>query len=98
MSLRYLITRALQILAMGALLAALAHAGGWMAATDRQVSRASLEAYCQGVVTWKVEASRGVAEEQRTGHPDYEQRAEEDCPGMRPALPAITTERQLAQF
>ena len=93
---RQLITTALQILAVAAAGALLIHALGWMAATDRQVERASLEAYCQGVVTWQVEASRGIAAEQRTGHPDYEQRAAEDCPGLRPALPAIT-ERQLAR-
>lgn len=93
---RQLLITAAKILAVGALLAGLVHAGSWMAATDQQVSRASLQAYCQGVVTWEVEASRGVAPEHRTGHPDYEERAAEDCPGMRPALPAIT-ERQLAR-
>lgn len=97
MSLRQLITTALQTLAVAAAGALLIHALGWASATDRQVSRASLEAYCQGVITWQVEASRGIAAEQRTGHPDWRGTAAEDCPGIRPALPAITTERQLAR-
>ncbi len=94
---RLALIRALLILAVAAAGAGIVHALGWMAATDRQVERASLEAYCTGVVTWQVEASRGIAPEHRTGHPDYDERAAEDCPGMRPAGPAITTERQLAQ-
>lgn len=91
--------RALQILAMAAAMVALGHALGWIAKTDRQVEQASLEAYCTGVATWSAELSRGVPLERRTGHPDYDERAAEDCPGMRPAGPAVdlSTKRQLAQ-
>ncbi|APC45924.1 hypothetical protein QHH_12 [Halomonas phage QHHSV-1] len=94
---RIALVRALQVLLCAAALVALFHLTGWLQATDRQVSRASLEAYCTGVAVWSAEASRGIAPERRTGHPDYDERAEEDCPGMRPAGPAITTERQLAR-
>ena len=94
---RHIIARALQVLAVAALLAGLGHLNGWMAATDRQVERARLQAYCTGVAIWSAEAARGIAPERRTGHPDWRGTAAEDCPGMRPALPPITTERQLAR-
>lgn len=89
--------RALLILAVAAAGAGIVHALGWMAATDRQVERASLEAYCTSVAVWTAEADRGVPLNRRTGHPDYDQRAAEDCAGMRPAGAAPTPERQLAQ-
>ncbi len=94
---RLSLIRALMVLVMAAALVALAQVSGWLAATDRQVERASLKAYCTGVATWSAEAARGVPLNRRTGHPDYDERAAEDCPGMRPAGPAITTERQLAR-
>ncbi|WFM72918.1 hypothetical protein [Halomonas sp. CKK8] len=94
---RRALLRALLILVVAAAGAGIVHALGWMAATDRQVERASLEAYCTSVAVWSAEESRGVPLDRRTGHPDYDERAAEDCPGMRPAGPAITTERQLAR-
>ncbi|MDI5890640.1 hypothetical protein [Halomonas rhizosphaerae] len=88
---------ALLILVVAAAGARIVHALGWMAATDRQVERASLEDYCTSVAIWGAQVARGVPLNRRTGHPDYDKRAAEDCPGMRPAAPAITTERQLAR-
>ena len=41
--------------------------------------------YCENVVTWRVQADRGVHPYDRTGHPDYKQIAAEACPGLRPA-------------
>ncbi|MCL7938792.1 hypothetical protein M8009_00550 [Halomonas sp. ATCH28] len=94
---RHALIRALQVLAVAAVLVALAQLSGWLEATDRQVERASLEAYCTGVAVWSAEAARGVPLNRRTGHPDYHDRAAEDCPGMRLAGAAITYERQLAR-
>ena len=82
---RLAIVRALQVLAVAALLAGLGHLNGWMAATDRQVERASLQAYCDSVALWKAEAARGIRPERRTGHPDWRGSAAKNCPGMRPA-------------
>ncbi len=98
---RLALIRALQVLLCAAALVALAQVSGWLAATDRQVERASLEAYCTGVATWSAEAARGIAPQRRTGHPDYDQRAAEDCPGMQAAGSRqgslYNSQRQLAQ-
>ncbi|CAM3309717.1 hypothetical protein [Halomonas lysinitropha] len=94
---RVALIRALQILSVAAALVAIYSLSAWLTAIDRQVERASLEAYCTGVAVWSAEESRGIAPERRTGHPDYDERAAEDCPGMRPAGLNITTERQLAR-
>ncbi|MBW5802014.1 hypothetical protein [Halomonas elongata] len=50
--------------------------------TDREVAAEMQRQYCTGVATWQAEARRGIAPEIRTGHPDYEDIAAEQCPGM----------------
>ncbi|RUR34504.1 hypothetical protein [Vreelandella nanhaiensis] len=48
-----------------------------------------LTAYCTEAAVWAAEEARGVPLNQRTGQPDYRGIAAEQCPGMRPAGPAI---------
>lgn len=48
-----------------------------------------LISYCTDAAIWQAEEARGVPLNQRTGQPDYRGIAEEHCPGMRPALPAL---------
>ncbi|KIN13456.1 hypothetical protein [Halomonas sp. KHS3] len=48
-----------------------------------------LTAYCTDAAVWAAEEARGVPLELRTGQPDYKGIAEESCPGMRPAGPAL---------
>ncbi|MDC8443730.1 hypothetical protein JJO83_13665 [Halomonas aquamarina] len=49
-----------------------------------------LTAYCTEAAIWAAEEARGVPLNQRTGQPDYRGIAEEHCPGMRPAAPAVS--------
>lgn len=94
---REIATKAAAIATVGALLLGGAQVMGWMAETDADIERASVQAYCQGVATWQAEAARGIAPERRTGHPDYNGTADEQCrPGNRSAIPNRSTERQLA--
>lgn len=51
-----------------------------------------LVSYCTDAAIWAAEEARGVPLEQRTGQPDYKGIAEESCPGMRPAAPALDTD------
>lgn len=51
-----------------------------------------LVSYCTDAAIWAAEEARGVPLEQRTGQPDYKGIAEEHCPGMRPAAPALDTD------
>ncbi|KAA0014400.1 hypothetical protein F0A17_01760 [Billgrantia pellis] len=101
---RTAINRALAILAVAALIAALS----WVTRHDTKVASASLEQYCQDAAIWAAEEARGVPASQRTGQPDYRGIAAEQCPGMRPAgaefriaspsaFPATQAQRQLAQ-
>lgn len=48
-----------------------------------------LISYCTDAAIWAAEEARGVPLSERTGQPDYKGIAEESCPGMRPALPAL---------
>jgi len=78
----YLLNRAMWILLLAAVIAAV----WWLNVTDRQAEQAAQREYCEAVVTWEVEAARGIDPLHRTGHPDYDQRAADDCPGMQPAI------------
>lgn len=51
-----------------------------------------LVSYCTDAAIWAAEEARGVPLEKRTGQPDYKGIAEEHCPGMRPAAPALDTD------
>lgn len=51
-----------------------------------------LVSYCRDAAIWAAEEARGVPLEKRTGQPDYKGIAEEHCPGMRPAAPALDTD------
>tara|TARA_R110000850_G_scaffold213963_3_gene339935 strand:- start:854 stop:1135 length:282 start_codon:yes stop_codon:yes gene_type:complete len=48
-----------------------------------------LTTYCTDAAVWAAEEARGVPLELRIGQPDYKGIAEESCPGMRPAGPAL---------
>ncbi len=48
-----------------------------------------LTSYCTDAAIWAAEEARGVPLSERTGQPDYKGIAEEQCPGMKPALPAL---------
>lgn len=48
--------------------------------------------YCTNAAVWAFEEKRGVPLERRTGQPDYKGIAENSCPGMRPAGPALPTD------
>lgn len=48
-----------------------------------------LISYCTDAAVWQAEEARGVPLNQRTGQPNYRGIAAEQCPGMRPARPAI---------
>ncbi|MCO7246409.1 hypothetical protein [Halomonas sp. Mc5H-6] len=69
--------------------------------------------YCEGVAVFAAEEARGVPLKNRTGHRDWDDdiNVEEQCPGMKPAAPALdeyapaqyampegSTDNQLVQF
>ncbi|QTP60899.1 hypothetical protein HNO53_20595 [Billgrantia antri] len=100
---RSVLNTALAIVTVAALIAAMA----WVTRHDEQVASASLEQYCRDAAIWAAEEARGVPLNERAGQPDHRDIAAEQCPGMRPALPAYriaspgalpatTTTRQLA--
>lgn len=102
---RSVFNTALAITTVAALIAAMA----WVTRMDEQVASVSLEQYCRDAAIWAAEEARGVPLEERVGQPDYENKAAEQCPGMRPALPAYQVaspsafpvtqpQRQLVQF
>jgi len=68
-------------LALAAIVAAMLFAAHGDAAEAERVQMR----YCENVVTWRVQAARGVDPLRRHGHPDYKQIAEAHCPGLRPA-------------
>lgn len=58
-----------------------------------------LTAYCTDAAVWAAEEARGVPINQRIGQPDYKGIAEDNCPGMRPAGPALPqSSYQLVQY
>lgn len=87
---RYLITRALQIIALAGAVSALI----WVTGTDQKIEQASLEQYCTDAALWAAEEARGVPLNRRRGQPDYDDIAAEQCPGMRPAGQALAGNRQ----
>lgn len=92
---REIAIKAVMIAALAGALLGAGHVLGWIAKTDAKVEQGMLEAYCTGVATWQAEAARGVEPKIRTGHPDYNGTAADQCPGLRPA--GYANERQLAQ-
>ncbi|MFW6344723.1 MAG: hypothetical protein ACOC0M_00105 [Halomonas sp.] len=87
----YLLNRAMWVVIVAALIGAVM----LLNVHDQRHEQAALEAYCESVATWQAEAARGIRPEHRTGHPDYDEIAADECSGLRPA--GTTTERQLAQ-
>lgn len=64
---------------------------------DHALESAAQRAYCSEVSIWRAEAARGIPSVERTGHPDYNGIADQQCMGIRPAGYAEGTQRQLAQ-
>lgn len=62
---------------------------GQLSKSEAQEEAKWLNAYCTDAAIWAAEEARGVPLNQRTGQPDYRGIAEELCPGMRPAAPAV---------
>ena len=103
MTFRTLLIKAAQILVLAGAVSALI----WVTGTDREIQQVSLEQYCADAALWAAEEARGVPLNRRAGHPDYDERAAEDCPGLRPAGQAVagnssetltrSTERHLAR-
>ena len=54
-----------------------------------------LISYCTDAAIWQAEEARGVPLNQRTGQPDYRGIAAEQCPGMRPAAPALKSRERI---
>lgn len=63
---------------------------GQLSKGEAQEEAKWLTAYCTDAAIWAAEEARGVPLNQRTGQPDYKGIAEESCPGMRPAAPAVS--------
>ncbi|NIC05224.1 hypothetical protein [Billgrantia bachuensis] len=102
---RTALNRSVLILLVAFLLVAMT----WVTRMDEHVASASLEQYCEDAAIWAAEEARGVPLNERAGQPDWENKAAEQCPGMRPALPAYQVaspsvfpatqpQRQLVQF
>lgn len=62
---------------------------GQLSKIDAKEQQNWLTDYCTDAAIWAFEAHRGVPLSERTGQPDYRGIAAEQCPGMRPAGPAI---------
>ncbi|MGP9679940.1 hypothetical protein ACT3TC_15040 [Halomonas sp. AOP27-A1-41] len=62
---------------------------GHLSKSDAQDHEEWLTDYCTDAAVWAFEEHRGIPLSQRTGQPDYKGIAAEQCPGMRPAGPAI---------
>ncbi|WP_249976105.1 hypothetical protein [Vreelandella olivaria] len=64
---------------------------GMLAEGEAEDAQRSLLMYCEGVAIWEAEKARGVPRDQRAGHLDWDNRIDvaQQCPGMRPALPAL---------
>lgn len=63
---------------------------GQLSKGEAQEEAAWLKAYCTDAAIWAAEEARGVPLSERTGQPDYKGIAEEQCPGLRPAAPAVS--------
>ena len=63
---------------------------GQLSKSEAQEEAEWLTSYCTDAAIWAAEEARGVPLNQRTGQPDYKGIAEESCPGMRPAAPAVS--------
>ncbi|MDN3561679.1 hypothetical protein [Vreelandella neptunia] len=76
-----------------ALLAVVA-AMGMLAEGEAEDQERDVLAYCEGVAVFEAEKARGVPLEQRVGHRDWDDsiNVPEQCPGMRPAGPALPTD------
>ncbi|WP_447556395.1 hypothetical protein [Vreelandella sp. EE22] len=87
-------------LALGAIITGLAVLGHG-APGEADEPRRQLLVYCEGVAVFEAEKARGVPLENRVGHYDWDDRIDvaEQCPGMRPARPALPAGAyQLVQF
>lgn len=81
-------TQATKFIWAGALLIALL-VMGQLSKGEAQEQDDWLTVYCTDAAVWAAEEARGVPISDRTGLPDYKGIAEDSCPGMRPAAPAL---------
>ncbi|WP_413614791.1 hypothetical protein MRB56_12845 [Halomonas cupida] len=63
---------------------------------DHAMESATHRQYCSEVGIWRAEAARGIPVVERTGHPDYNGIADQQCMGIRPAGYAEGKQHQLA--
>ncbi|MBZ5489172.1 hypothetical protein HW452_16755 [Halomonas aquamarina] len=68
---------------------------GQLSKGEAQDQQEWLTSYCTDAAIWAAEEARGVPLNRRTGQPDYRGIAAEQCPGMRPAAPAIDDEHRV---
>lgn len=74
---------------------------GMVAEGDAEDQQRDLLVYCEGVAVFEAEKARGVPLDQRVGHRDWDNsiNVAEQCPGMRPAGPALPqSSYQLVQY
>lgn len=73
-------------------LAGVIAAMGMLAEGEAEDAQRDVLAYCEGVAVFAAEQARGVPLERRVGHRDWDDtiNVAEQCPGMRPAAPAVS--------
>ena len=78
-------------------LLALVAAMGMLAEGEAEDAERDVLVYCEGVAVFEAEKARGVPLENRTGHYDWDDSIDvaEQCPGMRPAAPAVKSRERI---
>ncbi|QPI65850.1 hypothetical protein [Vreelandella venusta] len=78
-------------------LLALVAAMGMLAEGEAEDAERDVLVYCEGVAVFEAEKARGVPLENRTGHYDWDDSIDvaEQCPGMRPAAPAVKSREHI---
>ncbi|GEK50931.1 hypothetical protein [Vreelandella venusta] len=78
-------------------LLALVAAMGMLAEGEAEDAERDVLVYCEGVAVFEAEKARGVPLENRTGHYDWDDSIDvaEQCPGMRPAAPALKSRERI---
>ena len=73
---------------------------GMLAEGEAEDQERDVLAYCEGVAVFEAEKARGVPLDQRVGHRDWDDSIDvpEQCPGMRPAGPALPSDYSPARL